>query len=1061
MKASATTARLALAFALVVAGLLVAALVFRSKGSKLPLESAAPGPTPLQEEPASPAAEGKQGPAGSVEAASEERLGHRSEGLRGRVEDAESRPIADAAITLSAIPSATSDYLRMWKLVDEEALSATTLSRNSDAEGAFSFASVPADEGLGVVLWVTAPGHLAEWRWFESTGIQDVSLRLLRARPLEVRVVDPTGAPQAGAEVHMIAVRPGSPGGTQAKLAWKACRRWATTKADGTALFGALPGRVALQARLGDLASATAIADAPFEEEMLLTLAPVFHAFGQVIVESGQPRSGVVVIEQVAVENGMGISFDEWRASPDLSWGPVDVPVSSAEEQHFSVRGGGLFPTTVAIPTPAAGESVRVDIRTREGFDLDVRVRDDSGNPVEDALVSFYIQREEGDVELTGRTGSDGKAVLEGCIPTSGWLSARARGHAEPPVRSELVDRQSGELEIVLQRAGMLRGRATHAGKPLEDFTVLYWQGDPHAFRSKEVTGSTEGEFTVEDAPLGMTMVLAHTDLLPQSPAQPVEIPADGEGFVEIEVPAGLRGRGSVVAAHTGDPVPDAEVQLWSSYGSKLIARVGSPVRCSPRGEFEVERLAPGENRFEVSAPGFGTWYGVTFAKDEAVSDLGTVSLTRTQTLTLKLVDAPAEADLRAFSVSGEGSGQWPLQAFDGDGVAQYEGMVPNNLLLRVKGPGFRHAFNVQLVSGMEWTVEIRLGGSRSLEVFAVPAPGRDLPSDLDAVLVCPGSIGSPNETTVPLEPGGRASFPCVPCESGVVELRQRQRTLAVAPFRSEGPEAMLRIEVPARWRRGVVLDVQGTAVPNAEVGLLARDASPRILTWYEADGNGRFEFPEPPTPELLGFLYKSGVGWSASIEARVPASREDLLELELDPSAALRLRFQDGATPVPGLTVLAQDPLRVFELVTQVSDSGGHVRFDAISEGVYHLKVVHPEVWPVELDAEAKQRPEAQVVQVRRLAGLTVDVLTPLGAPVAAAEVVLISEEFGETVEAWMSAGRVPSSPLLTDGAGSVRVERIPNGTYSWTVRREGESNSGVVSVPPWGTGNLKVKLP
>ncbi len=85
----------------------------------------------------------------------------------------------------------------------------------------------------------------------------------------------------------------------------------------------------------------------------------------------------------------------------------------------------------------------------------------------------------------------------------------------------------------------------------------------------------------------------------------------------------------------------------------------------------------------------------------------------------------------------------------------------------------------------------------------------------------------------------------------------------------------------------------------------------------------------------------------------------------------------------------------------------------------------------------------------MRALGDLEPRVENDEGVPVAGVAVELESVELGESVIAWLEAGRVQSDGLRTDASGKLVVRRIPRGEYRWTIRTDGRSESGMFVVP------------
>ena len=136
------------------------------------------------------------------------------------------------------------------------------------------------------------------------------------------------------------------------------------------------------------------------------------------------------------------------------------------------------------------------------------------------------------------------------------------------------VDEGMKPVEVRLELAGQIAGRCLRDGAPVESFQVLYWSEDPSQVAREKVTGSEDGSFLIEEAPLG-DVILVGLDAEGANGAPHFVVVTPGEtAEVTIELLRPLSARGKVVDAVTGEPVVGARLQVMSAYVGRGLARL-------------------------------------------------------------------------------------------------------------------------------------------------------------------------------------------------------------------------------------------------------------------------------------------------------------------------------------------------------------------------------------------------------------------------------------------------------------------------------------------------------
>src|SRR5688500_19035336 len=132
----------------------------------------------------------------------------------------------------------------------------------------------------------------------------------------------------------------------------------------------------------------------------------------------------------------------------------------------------------------------------------------------------------------------------------------------------------------------------------------------------------------------------------------------------------------------------------------------------------------------------------------------------------------------------------------------------------------------------------------------------------------------------------------------------------------------------------------------------------------------------------------------------------EEILEIELDPSATIAVRLVDGKEPVPAASVRILAPASHHILGVFTSDANGLVRYGPVTPGSYLVSVEQPGVWLTQQVVEAGDKDQHRDVQVRRLGDLALRLESSSEQAVEGICVELESVESGAKLSDWIESG-------------------------------------------------------
>lgn len=366
-----------------------------------------------------------------------------------------------------------------------------------------------------------------------------------------------------------------------------------------------------------------------------------------------------------------------------------------------------------------------------------------------------------------------------------------------------------------------------------------------------------------------------------------------GDGVVcdlgEIGVQSGAVVTGRVVAGDDGEPLPDAEVSVWSASWEEVWARAVDVSRWSGldhrRDFFRFTETRPGpDGRFELR----GVVAGVLTVRVEhevyapaqpptrivgrgSTWDLGTLALPAGASLDVR-VSARHTADglpgalvtlyepAAPLDVTGVDAEPLRRARTDDDGVARLVGLDEGLVVARVEARGYRDALHHDVQPGDGAVLDVELVPARHVVVWA-----DDPAAVADAQLAAWGVVRQEDATAyVPLdverlaEPLLSEGFAVVLDDADHDEIVLRASYADAPPelVDVERDDTTAAVHRPLRLaREGVVVDTSGAPVADATVRAWRHEPDTRYpdAPWSDAretttDAGGRFAIV-PPRP--------------------------------------------------------------------------------------------------------------------------------------------------------------------------------------------------------------------
>lgn len=542
-------------------------------------------------------------------------------------------------------------------------------------------------------IQVSAEGHRDAVRTVileEASEPAPLTIEMERGLELRGRVVDPGGAPVAGAHVRAM---PGSLG----QGAMVGSVQETRSGGDGTFVIQGLgEGRYTLEAEDDEGRRGTAMAEAGGDQEVVIELSDGTTLRGRVVDEEGTPVSGA----RVRVW-GMGTTAPPVTTGPDGRFEltplfPGSYVVSAGAEGY---AGGGEN-----VTVPESGEPEEVTLTLHRGGVVTGRVTGLSAAKLEQ--VEVWSANRSWSVDGQGRFRLEGvpfgtQQVTAMVMPAGGSRSVTV----EVP-----EDGTPAEVTIDFSQGATLTGRVTRGGEPLPGLVVTA-AAVAEASGRTTVTGE-DGGYRLEGLDPGEYQVAVKDGSGQVLGGEHVVM--DGDAVLDIELPSAAVS-GWVLEDGTERPLAGATVTVRAA-GLPPVERVATS---NEDGSFAVEDLPPGEVTVEARAQGY------TPAQRPLTLDTGapaqvTLHLVPEDVLRLRVSTAPGGAPSSLYVtplVFGTVGNPVPATC-DSEGLCTVRGLPAGRLTLRLDAGGEGMALVAAAMPGPE--VQVRL---RPVGVLRITAP--------------------------------------------------------------------------------------------------------------------------------------------------------------------------------------------------------------------------------------------------------------------------------------------------------------------------------------------------
>lgn len=975
--------------------------------------------------------------------------------LRG----ASGEQIADAAITWTPLRPEFFGIWVGWANQRWGEIAAASLVSTSDETGFFEFAVPP--EGFDTtpsVLWVTHKRHLPKLVQVAASDGQPEfppAIELASGMPITVRVVDGNGAPVAGAWVEQTTAVPTSAlADTWDPQARRILSRTTATGADGRAAVAAWDGPLFLRASLGKLSSTPWIAEPRGEVELVLL--PTFEVYGAVTLERGSQIEGEQRVVCQVIKSGQ---LQPLTIAPVESgrWGPVVLPLVPGDGYRFRVEGWNAEIREQAIMPPEPGSTVRVDFTLRAGHEVWILVHDGTEVPLPGASATVVWDQDGISVEVKYHQLDNGYINARGIPAGTVDILCEAPGYATLNRGSTMVPNPVTYL-VQLFSGRAVEGRVLYRDQPVPDFEVSAWTGGNAPLVSR-FRDRADGSFTLQAVSTDETHVAAAAH--GSGVSEIVAIPAGTKSPtpLTIELRDLVRGSGKVVAAATGNPLPDARVQAYTTLEGRAVAPWGPSWNVESDGSFDREGFATGRSRTRFSAPGYSFHWAETFAQPGEAIDFGLIALTARKDLTVQLM-AEEGFDYTKLSLSSNGAEPIGERLFDITGRLVIEQVSAGEYTLVIsdrKGTWFE--VPARLHPDDAWNLSIPVSGSHRLRVSL--SPSTETAGGAYVLITLPGP--GREQIFFVREPLDERSTEVSSLYTGefraaLYDSDDQLLGSANGVIREDDTLVEAIIEL-ARTRQSFrVVDQAGAPLSNVRLGVWGEEETHRG-GGDDTDKHGECSIAPFWPGRYRASMIHPELGYHLGVPIDVPRLTGEPIEIVFAADLAVEVHLLDGLESLPALHCWLSEERTGFHISAATSNAGGHVRWSPLGAGRFLLKVSQLGFWPTEAVVEARPPGEENEVQVRRLGDLEVNLFQVSGGPASGTAFELESLEFEASVATWINEGRVESSTgaLTTDTIGRFVLTGLPHGTYRWSA----PGTSGTVEVTSMPRRRLNVTLP
>lgn len=993
--------------------------------------------------------------------------------LRVTVLDASRTPVAGATVSRLVCPRDWARRLTTWPTIEERDLQEEALTATTDSYGSVDFNCEKSTEPAEWLVVARAPGKRIEWMRVKLTGQSEpisITLTLQESPHVQVTVLHQDGGVALGATVTERVDLCDWPLLDEDEQDARHCDMLpvvhGVTDARGLVEMPALCKRMWIQATDGGLqSSAWTGAQAG---HITLVLADTCTAEGTVSDSvTGKRVTGGMVSCQV--RRGLDQAVVALLpVSESGTFGPIVLPLASTDGFLFQFVGGDYEASQVLLPPPLKGEHVTADIRTSPGVGVALQVHQQGGAPL--AGVTVAVQWTRGNVwhRIDRVTNKEGKAFLSHLPSGQVWVRSRKPGYV--PSLNEMYraeDWVRHVLSVTMMPAASIEGRCTSGGKPVKDFTVLFWHSEVRDGGRISVQGSEDGVFRIEEAAPGLVQLLASSDAVVQSAHYTLEVNAGDTGHLDIEMPLPREVRGEVVDATSGVGLPGAAVCPVIISGGASVRPWKTAIHADSEGHFVLTGLGDGEGRLSISAPGYAARDVTVWPSKTGATQLGAIALYRSQQLVVRLRSSnPVEYSSYGVSLTSTNT-RIPGVRCSAEGVAAFDSLTPGTYQVQVEASnGDTVAREIKVGSTGRSECLFDLTGS-SVDIEVVPPDGCALDPEWNASLSyhaegigqidCGYALPSSGVVHIGNAPSGPAMFTIVSSAGDLI---------ASVPivFPSPMPKRM-QIHLDPIALRIRVLDSSQRPIPGAKVFCRDDENGVSLGRLLVADEKGEVLVRDRGMGRFMATAYHTDIGGAPCVEVVPSLVQGGVVNLVISDGVEVNLELRDGMQPIHGVGCEITDTCGSTVLgVAQVTDADGLLRFQRLAPGDYRVVVDHPGIWRTEQPITVTPTSTNFTVQLRRIGAVRIRAKSGVGNAVEGATIELVDVATGTRVQDWMTSGDVPTpaNGLKTDSSGTVVVQGLPRGSYRCVATT---SAGGVVErtieVPAQATGEVEIVVP
>lgn len=994
--------------------------------------------------------------------------------LEGRVLTADGGVVPDALLTWTALKLESALPIVAKTFEQRDLIARDSSIASSDATGHFKFESTPLHVDQASVLWVTAAGMEGMAVPIDVSTASKTEPRLVSGLKRDVRVVDSSGRPAAGALVeqfgaYSVGMALGDPWKSAAGMAF---RRTAMTDEEGRpqpALYSCTAGE-SIQASLGGAASDTWIE--PFATDtgpIVLVLSPSFSCYGQVTsLDQSLSFEGLVVDARAYHETSTG-SMATALVRSDGTWGPLSVPCREGWEYSLFLRGSGAAHDRRYLGRPAPGDQVRADFAAVAGMSVPVKVVDERDEPIGNVACTALWSIEDFAVTSASSTDADGLTRLLGV--RAGWVQLSAEADGYTPFQGEWLELSSSvelPLKIEMAPARKVWGRVVREGAPVENFKIVWWSAE--SIRSSETwdvdfEGRKDGAFQIESAPRATVWLMASAEGSSRSGFVRSEVDSDAEILLELQ--PSCRATGRVVDARSGEGLGGATVELYMNRGNQFLRPRHAPVVADMEGRFTIEDMAPGDNRLVIEAAGYSRYLGVAFGTPNGTSDIGAVPMQVTRELVLVLSgEEPVETS--AYSARLKGTRYHGPVAFDSTGTARFDDVSPGVTTWTVLGPNEYERSEVHaLQPDAEWIFEVEVARGPALEIEVVSPSDVPVPHGLWVTV-------SGSAPSGPRSPAAEAWISVRADDGGLARVRGlRPGPVAVLAIDVEGNAGAAmngvlepngsRIEVPwiPNQHTFRVLDPKGQPVSEADVFLCAPNGTSTWTSMFATNDDGEVAFGLLPYDDVLVGVKHPELGMLPARPFRL-SQESGTTTLRYGDIDGLDLLLLEGGLPSVGTQVSLFTGGFRFVVGDVASDGEGRLRWPNVAEGQYSMRIVHPGFWPGHALVPTSTGADPTPVTIYRSGAVVLKLVTGSNSPLAGQALEIEHVALGEGPTQWAALGLLPSAVTVSDGEGRIVLDGWPRGTYRWRANRpDGALGQGEFELAPGANPEIELRIP